>query len=102
MKKFFFLFSCFFSITLTVSTGYCRTFVAIGTGAVTGVYYPTGGAISKMINKKNKEYKIKASVESTSGSVYNINAVLSGELELGVAQSDRQYQAYYGLAEWSS
>ena len=24
-----------------------RTFVTIGTGGVTGVYYPTGGAISK-------------------------------------------------------
>lgn len=102
MKKFLLFLSCLFSVIFVVSTAYSRTFVAIGTGGVTGVYYPTGGAISKMINKKADEYKIKASVESTSGSVYNINAVLSGELEFGVAQSDRQYQAYYGLAEWSS
>jgi len=78
-----------------------RTFVTIGTGGVTGVYYPTGGAISRMVNKKSKEYGLKATVESTAGSVYNINAVLNGELEFGVAQSDRQYQAYNGLAEWS-
>jgi TRAP transporter TAXI family solute receptor len=77
------------------------TFVTIGTGGVTGVYYPTGGAISRMINTKYDEYRIKATVESTSGSVFNINAVLSGDLEFGVAQSDRQYQAYRGLAEWS-
>ncbi len=77
-----------------------RVFVTIGTGGVTGVYYPTGGAISRMINKKSKQYGIKATVESTAGSVYNINAVLSGDLEFGVAQSDRQYQAYHGLAEW--
>jgi TRAP transporter TAXI family solute receptor len=102
MKKILFLFSCFFSLSLMVSAGYCRTFVAIGTGGVTGVYYPTGGAISKMINKKEKQYKIKASFESTAGSVYNINAVLSGELDFGIAQSDRQYQAYHGLAEWST
>lgn len=76
-------------------------FVTIGTGGVTGIYYPTGGAISRMINKKFDEYKIKATVESTAGSVFNINAVLSGDLEFGVAQSDRQYQAYNGLAEWS-
>jgi TRAP transporter TAXI family solute receptor len=75
--------------------------VTIGTGGVTGVYYPTGGAISRMINKKHDEYKIKATVESTSGSVFNINGVVSGDLEFGVAQSDRQYQAYHGLAEWS-
>jgi TRAP transporter TAXI family solute receptor len=77
-----------------------ETFVTIGTGGVTGVYYPTGGAIARMINNKADEYGIKATVESTAGSVYNINAVLSGDLDFGVAQSDRQYQAYHGLAEW--
>ncbi len=79
-----------------------RIFVTIGTGGVTGVYYPTGGAISKMVNKKYKEYGIKATVESTGGSVYNINAVLSGDLDFGICQSDRQYQAWHGLAEWKN
>jgi TRAP transporter TAXI family solute receptor len=86
---------------LGVSEAFSRTFVTIGTGGVTGVYYPTGGAISRMVNKKSEKYGIKATVESTAGSVYNINAVLSGDLEFGVAQSDRQYQAYNGLAEWA-
>ena len=75
-------------------------FVTIGTGAVTGIYYPTGGAISQMINSKYDTYGIKATVESTSGSVFNINAVLNGDLEFGIAQSDRQFQACNGLAEW--
>ena len=75
-------------------------FVTIGTGGVTGVYYPTGGAISRMVNAKYDEYGIKATVESTGGSVYNINAVLNGDLDFGIAQSDRQYQAYNGMAEW--
>ena len=78
------------------------TFVTIGTGGVTGLYYPTGGAISRMLNKKFNEYRIKATVESTSGSVFNINAVLKGDMEFGIAQSDRQYQAYHGLAEWAA
>ncbi len=90
----------FFVLTLE-SAAFCKQFVTIGTGGVTGVYYPTGGAISRMINNKSKQYHIKATVESTSGSVYNINAVLSGDLEFGIAQSDRQYQAYNGMAEWS-
>jgi len=76
-------------------------FVTIGTGAVTGIYYPTGVAISRMVNKQSGQYKIKATVESTSGSVFNVNAVLNGDLVLGVVQSDRQFQAYNGLAEWS-
>ena len=77
------------------------TFVTIGTGGVTGIYYPTGGAIAKMVNKKNDLYHIKANVESTAGSVYNINAILAGDLEFGIAQSDRQYQAWHGLNEWA-
>lgn len=75
-------------------------FVTIGTGGVTGVYYPTGGAIAKMVNKKRKVYGIRATVESTGGSVYNVNAIMAGDLEFGIVQSDRQYQAWYGLAEW--
>ena len=77
-----------------------QQFVTIGTGGVTGVYYPTGGAISRMVNAKSDEYNIRATVESTGGSVFNINAVLSGDLEFGIAQSDRQFQAMNGLAEW--
>jgi hypothetical protein len=39
-------------------------------------------------------------VESTGGSVFNVNAIMAGDLEFGVVQSDRQYQAIKGLAEW--
>jgi len=76
------------------------TFITIGTGGITGVYYPTGGAIAKMVNKKRKQYGIRATVESTGGSVFNINAVLAGDLDFGIAQSDRQYQAVKGIANW--
>jgi TRAP transporter TAXI family solute receptor len=76
------------------------TFVTIGTGGITGVYYPTGGAIARIVNKKRKAYGIRATVESTGGSVFNVNAVMAGDLEFGVVQSDRQYQAINGLAEW--
>ncbi len=75
-------------------------YVTIGTGGVTGVYYPTGGAIAKIVNNRSSEYGIKATAEATGGSVFNINAVLAGDLDLGIAQSDRQYQAYHGKAEW--
>jgi len=76
------------------------TFVTIGTGGVTGVYYPTGGAISKIVNKKKKEYGLRVTVESTGGSAFNVNAIMAGDLELGIVQSDRQYQAWEGLKEW--
>jgi len=73
-----------------------QNFVTIGTGGVTGVYYPTGGAICRLVNKGRKEHGVRCSVESTGGSVYNINTIRGGELDMGVAQSDWQYHAYNG------
>ena len=89
-----------FASLMFLTSAHARTFVTIGTGGITGVYYPTGGAIAKMVNKKKDEYGIRATVESTGGSVFNVNAVMNGDLEFGVVQSDRQYQAINGLAEW--
>ncbi len=74
--------------------------ISIGTGGVTGVYYPTGGAICRLVNKNRAEHKIRCSVESTGGSVYNINTIRQGELEFGVAQSDWQYHAYNGTSRF--
>jgi TRAP transporter TAXI family solute receptor len=75
-------------------------FVTIGTGGVTGVYYPTGGAICRLVNQKRSEHGIRCSVESTGGSVYNINTIRAGELDMGVAQSDWQYHAYNGTSKF--
>ena len=77
-----------------------QQFVTIGTGGVTGVYYPTGGAICRLVNKRRKEHGIRCSVESTGGSVYNINTIRTGELDMGVAQSDWQYHAYNGTSKF--
>ncbi|MEF9438051.1 MAG: TAXI family TRAP transporter solute-binding subunit [Candidatus Mariimomonas ferrooxydans] len=84
----------------TVLSASKTRFYTIGTGGVTGVYYPTGGAISRIVNVKKREYKMRLTVESTGGSVYNINAIMAGDLDFGIVQSDRQYQAMNGLAEW--
>ena len=77
-----------------------QKFVSIGTGGVTGVYYPTGGAICRLVNKGRKEHGVRCSVESTGGSVYNINTIRAGELDFGVAQSDWQYHAYNGTSKF--
>ena len=77
-----------------------QRFVTIGTGGVTGVYYPAGGAICRLVNMDRKEHGIRCSVESTGGSVYNLNAIRQGELDLAVAQSDWQYHAYNGTSQF--
>ena len=106
MKKVFILtiaiaFGCTLMIGLAPSDTQAESkFVTIGTGGVTGVYYPTGGAICRLVNKTRKEHGIRCSVEATGGSVYNLNAIAAGELDMGVAQSDWQYHAYTGTSEF--
>ncbi|KZD09994.1 TAXI family TRAP transporter solute-binding subunit [Oceanibaculum pacificum] len=75
-----------------------QKFFTIGTGGVTGVYYPAGGAICRLVNAGRKDHGLRCSVESTGGSIYNINAIGQGEMEIGIAQSDWQYHAYNGTA----
>jgi TRAP-type uncharacterized transport system substrate-binding protein len=70
-----------------------QKFITIGTGGVTGVYYPTGGAICRLVNKDRAQHGIRCSVESTGGSVYNVNTIRAGELDMGVVQSDVQYKS---------
>jgi TRAP transporter TAXI family solute receptor len=85
---------------LVIGCGGAANFATIGTGGVTGVYYPAGGAIARLVNKTSADHGVRVTVESTAGSVFNVNAVLAGDLEFGLVQSDRQYQAMKGLAEW--
>ena len=79
-----------------------QTLITIGTGGLTGVYYPTGQAIAKLIINSKVAPKVKATAESTGGSVYNINALSVGELDFAVAQSDRTWQAAQGQMDWEN
>ena len=67
--------------------------VKIGTGGLSGVYYPAGNIIGNFVNRK-PEYGIKCEVVSTTGSDMNINSILKNKFELGLSQSDRLYQAF--------
>ncbi len=78
-----------------------QQFITIGTGGVTGVYYPTGGAICRLVNKGRKDHGIRCSVESTGGSVYNTRTIRQGELDFGVVQSDVQAAGLAGTGAFA-
>lgn len=94
MKKFSLI--CGF-LALFSSSLVAKEFVTIGTGGMTGTYYPVGGAICRLVNL-NKDFK--CSVQSTGGSIYNVNNVLKNELNFGFVQSDVVYDKYNGVGKF--
>lgn len=76
------------------------TVFKIATGEYMGRYYPTGGAIAEIVKNKQEEYGFRCTAKPTSGSVFNINAIMAGDMEFGIVQSDSQYQAFNGLDKW--
>jgi TRAP transporter TAXI family solute receptor len=78
-----------------------EAFASIGTGQMNGVYYPVGKAICQIINRDLRTHGVRCSPEATPGSVYNIGALKSGELEFAIVQSDVQFAAYHGDERWT-
>ena len=85
---------------LMAGTAQAESFVTIGTGGQTGVYYAVGQSICKLVNRGGDEHGIKCTAPSTGGSVANLNAIKAGEMDMGVAQSDWQYHAYNGTSKF--
>ncbi|MHA3916428.1 TAXI family TRAP transporter solute-binding subunit [Halovulum sp. GXIMD14793] len=88
---------------LALSTGIAsaqETFITIGTGGQTGVYYVVGQSICRLVNRGSADHGMKCTAPSTGGSIANINAIKAGDMDMGVAQSDWQYHAYNGSSKF--
>ncbi len=75
-----------------------REYFTIGTGLIRGVYFPIGGAICQLVNLNIKSHGLKCLLESTDGSIYNLQALHQRDMDFAIAQSDWQYHAYHGSA----
>lgn len=97
MKKLSIVFSAFLTVFLGAESAFAaEKNVTIGTAGVTGVYYPAGGAICRMVNRGRKEHGIRCAVESTGGSIANLESIHNKDIEMGIVQSDLLYYAYTG------
>jgi TRAP transporter TAXI family solute receptor len=77
-----------------------EVFASVGTGELNGVYYPVGKAICQIVNRDLSTHGVRCSPEATPGSVYNISAIQSGEVEFAIVQSDVHFAAYKGEGAW--
>ena len=72
----------------------------MGGRGVSGPYFPTAGTIAKLVNQKHAQHGVRITVQSSRRSVPIVKAVMSGELDLGVARLGHIYQAFRGFAAW--
>jgi len=86
------------ALTTTPASAQQRQFINIGTASVAGLYYPAGGFVCAAIHASRQQlhHNIRCTVEATAGSVANLRAIRSGDLDIAFSQSDWQFHAYRG------
>lgn len=76
--------------------------ITLSTGSVSGVYYPSGGAICRLLNKSQRQHHIRCTVTSSDGSISNIQKISDHETDIAIVQSDVQQHAYNGDSEFAN
>jgi TRAP transporter TAXI family solute receptor len=79
-----------------------RPDVVIGTASATGIYYPLGASICRLLNLETSRHGLRCSEEPSSGSVATIESVRRGRLDLGVVPSDVLADAVAGQGAFRS
>jgi len=95
------------AVGLAGAAAEAQSFFRIGTGTAAGTYYPVGGIMATAISNPPGSRPcdkggscgvpgLIAVVQSSDGSVANVNAIVSGQMESGISQSDVAHWAYTG------
>ncbi len=94
------------SIALVLEAGAARPVQAeelgIGTASRAGVYFQVGQAICRLLNVETTQHGVACKALPTDGSIFNLQQIRSGKLQLGVVQSDWQYRATNGTGIFES
>lgn len=77
-----------------------RRFFRIGTGGLTGVYYPIGKLIASGLTEPDKGNGgvrgLVGVAQNSAGSIENVRAVVTGEIDAGLVQADVAAWAFQG------
>ena len=91
-------------IILVLVIGYGKEFkkktVTIGSGSKSAMFYPVASSLCEIFNKYNQDEKFSCKAELSKGAEYNLEAVESGEFDIGIVQATLQYDAYKGLGRF--
>jgi TRAP transporter TAXI family solute receptor len=75
--------------------------ITIGTGSRAGVYYQVGRALCRILRASADAHGLSCQADPTAGSIFNLENIRAGALDLGVAQSDWQYHALSGSGRFA-
>jgi TRAP transporter TAXI family solute receptor len=78
-----------------------QTIFTIGSGSKDAMYYPVAKALCEVFNKHNQDKNVVCEARLSKGAEYNLDAVESGEFDMGIAQANLQYDAYTGNKKFS-
>ena len=78
------------------------TEIVIGTGSETGVYWPVGRTICRLVNEDTASHGVSCEAIPTEGSVANLEALRTGGPQIAVVQSDWQYHAVEGTSVFAA
>lgn len=82
------------ALSATSAAAQPKTFLTIGSGSTTGLYYPTAVGMAKIINEAGID--LRANARSTGGSVFNAKAIEQGQLQMGLMQNNIAQYAHRG------
>lgn len=93
---------CGLTLVAKSETPPLNKFLALGTASESGIFHPVGKAICEIVNQDRIEQRVRCLPYASGGSLYNIHALMSGELDLGITRSDLAFQAYHGLGDFAA
>ncbi|MEA3251673.1 MAG: TAXI family TRAP transporter solute-binding subunit [Pseudomonadota bacterium] len=82
------------ALTTSMAWAQSTSFITIGSGSTSGLYYPTAVGIANILN--NADVGLRANARSTGASVFNANAIGEGSMQMGMMQNNIAYYAYNG------